>query len=172
MTFSHANFVRGDKKRCLAMRSIVRKAQPRPQPDEAAALRAFGGMGGMNPNNFLQLQMQMMASQYGQFPMQQMFNAGMMGSNFGMMNGMSMPSQFAQGGNGNNAMASDLFQASLKLQEMEQRQQAQMYGNGGGSSSQGSGSTPEMELASEIMRRDPSMDPRRALELARSLSTK
>lgn len=171
MTFSHANFVRGDKKRCLAMRSIVRKAQPRPQPDEAAALRAFGGMGGMMMNpNFLQ--MQMMASQYGQFPMQQMFNAGMMGSNFGMMNGMSMPSQFAQGGNGNNAMASDLFQASLKLQEMEQRQQAQMFGNGGGSSSQGSGSGAEMELASEIMRRDPSMDPRRALELAKSLSTK
>ena len=88
-------------------------------------------------------------------------------------------------GSGGNMTSSELIEAGLRLRRMEER----AYGGCGGSNlSPGAGTGFEsgvpktigvgamnedpVDLASEMMRRDPGMEPRRALELARSFQNR
>ena len=165
------------------MRSIVKnskQASPAPLP-----MSAYGGMGGMMPGNMAMLQAfgagaasygggmgmsDMMRMGGGMNPYQ--FNPQMFG---GMMNqGGGMGSMGGMGG----MSSSDMYQAMQQRQMMMGMSSMQPPPQGGaaaaagGDEGTGTGDLTELELATEIMRREPSMDPRRALELAKQLRNK
>lgn len=143
MIFMHSHFVRGDKKRCLKMRSIVKKpAAQRTQaqdysgmldanscgPFSSNMLPPFGSnnpysMGhpyNMNPMLFPQQARQVMP--YAGAPNQG--GNGIMHSNSTGMGGPSslfMPGQFPQG-----MTSTDMFEAGLCLERMERQQERQM----------------------------------------------
>lgn len=226
MVFMHAHFARGDKKRCLMMRSIVKKPaaqQPRtiinganhPAHLSTNMLQRFGsnsqygGMGGGAAFNFNMIPplfpQQARQVSYSGTPNQGGDN-GIMNSN-GMGRGVPpslfMPNQFPQG-----MTSTDMFEAGLCLERMEQRQQQRqnqmmdmLNDNGGnspamaaattssfnqamsqqqpqmpismssemnGNNSNFGGDMSQVDLATQILKRDPSMEPWRALELAKS----
>ncbi|KAL9186806.1 hypothetical protein ACHAXT_010526 [Thalassiosira profunda] len=239
LTFRHDHFVRGDKQRCLYMRSVVKRSGGTQNSAETpaftgtglaandAALRAmYAGGGPANGGDFLR--MEGMPSMYGQYPRPAVFppldggGMGMMGTNLRMMEmerewmmmnghfqggGMGgMPGQFpgsmsgqrpraisgsvsggpfvpaSSTGSGGSMTSSELIEAGLRLRRMERA-----YGGGGGLGSGGNLSPGDgvprtigtsamnedpVDLASEMMRRDPGMEPRRALELARSFQNR
>lgn len=183
----HPNFVRGDKQRCLKMRSIVKKSQAQRtfNPDflSGGALQGFGAnsvFNSVDPN----------------FAGNAMFPAslsqGMAGGQFGSPSAFS-PSQFAQDAMGMSS--AEMFETALRLQRMEERQRQQMRmmemlntskpaappppsfgqaawnGNLENSSNLGYGQMSKVKVASEIMLRDPNMEPSQALELARHFNT-
>lgn len=236
MVFKHDSFSRGDTKRCLTMRSVVKKAPvnsqqafPAGMPNNAMMQMMMMGNGGNNPLQALDfvsqqfgmdptLMRNFMAVQQARRNMGLGNQGGGDGANFGVPNGMGgFGGQFPQGpGNGNmgGMTSTDMFEAGLRLERMEQRQQYEQrqmqlmdmlnnnrspqsssnpppssYNNMGPGSSMGgaAGSAPsgtgnnnggnnnnvsEISLASEIMKNNPSMEPRKALEMARNISKK
>lgn len=153
MIFTHQKFHRGDKQRCLMMRSIVRKSDTasnmvqqggmaNQQSAAAAAFQSFGMMnninammGGGSNNQFASMNLSAF-NQMGGLGM----NMGMNSNNVGGMvnsNGMgfggmfnSMPSQFPQGMFGQQGMTSNgMFEAGLRLEQMQmdlQKRQQQL----------------------------------------------
>eukprot|EP00584_Thalassiosira_punctigera_P005023 CAMPEP_0172534668 /NCGR_PEP_ID=MMETSP1067-20121228/6946_1 /TAXON_ID=265564 ORGANISM="Thalassiosira punctigera, Strain Tpunct2005C2" /NCGR_SAMPLE_ID=MMETSP1067 /ASSEMBLY_ACC=CAM_ASM_000444 /LENGTH=390 /DNA_ID=CAMNT_0013319483 /DNA_START=262 /DNA_END=1434 /DNA_ORIENTATION=+ len=171
MTFTHPNFHRGDKQRCMKMRSIVKKQTAHPvQPLRLAGmgvdprLQAFGLAGTyeamMGQAGLMGNAAALAAAQHSlahQVPRQMYppsFNQGVVGD--GLMNSMntmnhggcvglggpasmfsSVSSQYPRAGAMGGMTSTDMFEAGLRLEEMEQRQQQrqmQMMGmlNGGG----------------------------------------
>lgn len=135
----HPNFVRGDKKRCLAMRSIVNKkpstGAKRQQGDFPSGLD--NAATALPVNNVLQALAGSSNSQYGinqnmmnQFQLAQLQMFASLNQGGGIMNsgngigfgGGGSSSMFPQGMMGGMTSA-DMFQAGLELERREQRQQ-------------------------------------------------
>lgn len=197
MIFTNECFVRGDKKRCHMMRSIVKKPTGQvqvPYSDLAGCMpfnNALQGFGSnmLGPNNQYDMDQAFMRNSMAahSFPSQQQarqmhpsFNqVGDSGIGMGMQSSRFMPNQAHLGG-----MTS--FDAGLRLERMEHRQQQlmNMYKNSNGHVASPFNSQPagmalsnnyvnpkagqmsEIELASELIKRDPGIEPWRALELA------
>lgn len=151
----HANFVRGDKQRCVMMRSVVKKSA---SPHRSAALNAFVGIPTNNNMNMLQagmfggidpnILMQALANQLGQQgatgagQMNNMFNQGGgpaldQGGGNNLLNSVglggaaasaAMSSQLPQGSSMQGMTSADMFEAARRLQRMEQQRQMQGMG--------------------------------------------
>ena len=160
--FMHANFVRGDKQRCVMMRSVVKKSA---SPHRSAALNAFVGIPSTNNMNVLQagmfsgidpnILMQALANQLGQQgatgagQMNNMFNQGGgpaldQGGGNNLLNSVglggaaasaAMSSQLPQGSSMQGMTSADMFEAARRLQRMEQQRQMQGMGINNPSSS-------------------------------------
>jgi len=225
MIFMHTNFIRGDKQRCLRMRSIVKKQNSQQQAysnfTNNRQLPMLQGMGsnmpyGMNPN--MMGNQNMMGSPMGmqdRFSMQgsQMYppsfnnqaGAGSGGMGMGMGIGDSS-SVFNSGNNFPNAMgmtSTDMYRAGLQLERIEHQQQRQiqnmdMFNNGnnvpgappfnqsppmpvqmpaannygGPTNNFGGGDITDVDVAFNMMKQNPNMEPWRALELAKRFNKK
>lgn len=195
MIFMHPNFVRGDKQRCLKMRSIVKKAQAQrafnPGFLSAGAIQGFGTnnvFNSVDPN----LSGNGMAP-HSAYPPSISLNQGCAAGQYGSPSTFS-PNQFAQDATGMSSTgmsSAEMFETALRLQRMEERQRQQMRmmdmlntskaapppppsfvpaawnGNNENSNNLGYGQMSKVKVASEIMLRDPNMEPSQALELAR-----
>ena len=165
--FMHANFVRGDKQRCVMMRSVVKKSVTQ----RSAALNAFVGIptnnmnvlqagmfSGIDPN----ILMQALANQLGQQgagagQMNNMFNQGVgpalnQGGGNNLLNSVGLDAKWGlraepasapmsssqlPQGSMQGMTSADMFEAARRLQRMEQQRQMQGMGINNPSSSSG-----------------------------------
>lgn len=164
MIFMHTNFVRGDKQRCLKMRSIVKKQQapPPPYPHPGMGMGMYGGPQGFPPQYGMMggmPDMNMMAGygyggpqgakgqmQMGGYPGGGFNQGGGMGGNFFTPNQYTRPGA-GMGGPPSGMTSKEMFQAGLRLERMEQAQAAAARGNSmapgsGGGGGGGGGQIP------------------------------
>jgi hypothetical protein len=171
MVFMHVNFVRGEKKRCLVMRSVAKKTP---------AMKDFPfGLAGRMPASVNAPQE--FGLNFPQHGMDPMGGALSMTNGYGLgdSSSLAMNNRFPQLGQ-LGITSADVFEAGLRLQKMERERQRQlmimsMMTNGLGSSSATTfnpppnmglnnnfgmsnfGNMSDMHLASELMKRNPNM---------------
>lgn len=194
MIFMHPNFVRGDKQRCLKMRSIVKKPQQRTFninffPNGFPAGNTPQGFGAAN----IMFNTEPSFSSNGISPHQMYSSLNQIGAgnHYGLVQGNNSLGKHGVDHGGPSSLFSS-NEAGHHLQRMEQRQEQQMMldmlntskpahrpppstfsssvwdNNFEKSNNLGYGGISKVNLlASEIMRQDPRMEPSRALELAK-----
>lgn len=164
MIFQHQNFVRGDRQRCLRMRSIVKKqganqAQHAQHPYYAAA-----GAGGGPPTFGGPFPMMGFHNPYQQMMMMQSFNMpwgyDMMGANMNNRQ-MQLMGMTSNGAATTGAEQKGNYESSSIASVIPGMSENNVTG------------MSEVELASEIMKRgDPGMEPWKALEIAKHFKKK